>query len=272
MANTTRSPNYPRIDLSQAIEKIKKIYEKETFHAASPKVIAEDLGYSGVNGASTAVVSALKKYELLVSDGGNLKLSDDAITILESPSETEKGEAIRRCAFAPDLFEELYQTYGDNPPSEANLRHELIKKKFNPKKADEVIRIYRDTLFFVAQNSKIDVSLESKPIQEIVETSSNKFSPDVVRTVQYQFQKNSIPAIIDDINDENQELKFRISEDSEAKVIFRGEVTQEAIEKLIKLLDISKDTFPRKRGLTQNFQKEDKQLSLLDNESLIDGN
>lgn len=42
----------------------------------------------------------------------------------------------------------------------------------------------------------------------------------------------------------DQELRFKISADSEARISFRGEVTAEAIEKLIKLLELSKDTFP----------------------------
>jgi hypothetical protein len=47
----------------------------------------------------------------------------------------------------------------------------------------------------------------------------------------------------------NQELKFRLSADSDVKLIFRGDVTQEAVTKLIKLLELSMDTFPTQASL-----------------------
>lgn len=46
-------------------------------------------------------------------------------------------------------------------------------------------------------------------------------------------------------------LAFKISRDSEARVIFKGQVTQEAIEKLSALLDLSKDAYPTKAELEQ---------------------
>ena len=46
-------------------------------------------------------------------------------------------------------------------------------------------------------------------------------------------------------------LVFKISRDSEARVAFSGPVTQEAIEKLRMLLDISRDTYPTQAELAQ---------------------
>jgi hypothetical protein len=45
------------------------------------------------------------------------------------------------------------------------------------------------------------------------------------------------------------ELKLNISRDTQARVIFTGPVTQEAVEKLAALLDMQKDTFPTKAEL-----------------------
>jgi hypothetical protein len=44
-------------------------------------------------------------------------------------------------------------------------------------------------------------------------------------------------------------LAFKISRDSEARVIFSGQVTQEAIGKLTALLDLSKDSYPTQAEL-----------------------
>lgn len=47
-------------------------------------------------------------------------------------------------------------------------------------------------------------------------------------------------------------LRFNISRNSEAQVIFTGEVTQEAIEKLAALLALQKDTFPTQAELDES--------------------
>jgi len=44
--------------------------------------------------------------------------------------------------------------------------------------------------------------------------------------------------------EEESVLVFKISKDSEARIVFTGNVTQEAIEKLTALLNLSKDTYP----------------------------
>jgi|SRR5262249_8994476 len=45
------------------------------------------------------------------------------------------------------------------------------------------------------------------------------------------------------------ELKFNISQNSKARIVFSGQVTQEAIELLAKMLDLQKLTFPKEVDL-----------------------
>ena len=144
MANQ-RSPNCPPISFAEAAEKARRVYEREHTHAADKKVIAEDLGYSSISGASATTIGALRQYGLLEAAGDGLRISDDAVAFFELPNgDTERSLAIRRLAFRPPLFEELRSQFGDQIPSEANLRHILIKRGFLPKKADEVIHVYRE--------------------------------------------------------------------------------------------------------------------------------
>jgi hypothetical protein len=44
-------------------------------------------------------------------------------------------------------------------------------------------------------------------------------------------------------------MRFNILRDSEAQVIFTGAVTQEGIDRLAKLLELQKDTFPSQAEL-----------------------
>jgi hypothetical protein len=121
------------------------VYEREHTHAADKKVVAEDLGYSSISGASATTIGALRQYGLLEAAGDGLRISDDAVAFFELPKgDVERVSAMRRLAFKPPLFEELRAQFGDQIPSEANLRHILIKRGFLPKKADEVISVYRE--------------------------------------------------------------------------------------------------------------------------------
>lgn len=151
-----RSPNYPAISLPEAIPKITAIYEREFTHPADSNTLAIAIGYSGNNGASDAVLSALKKYGLLELTGkGEYKLSSNAIDIiLHERGADERKKAVLEAAFTPPLFAELHDEFGINPPpSENNLRIRLLKKEFNPKTVGDAIRSYLDTIEFVSREA-----------------------------------------------------------------------------------------------------------------------
>jgi len=161
-----RSPNCPTITLQEALDKGRKVYTEEHTHPADRKVIAEDLGYSGLSGASATLIGALRQYGVLEGRGEGLRISDDAVTAYEMPEGSpERTEAIRRLAFQPALFEELRSQYGDRLPGEANLRHLLIKKGFLPATADDVIRTYRENLELVGSTNQEYNKAEDQPMK-----------------------------------------------------------------------------------------------------------
>ena len=172
----TRSPNYPTISLPDAIERVRKVYNKEHLHKADPEVVCKAMGYTGVNGASLGVLSALKKYLLLEEVGKELKVSAVALSILVDPqNSTERQEAIRSAAAAPALFATLFDEFGDSLPSDENLRAFLLKRNFAQTAVDTPIRTYRETLNFVSQYS--GVSNEPKPIEEEAEMQTTEERP-----------------------------------------------------------------------------------------------
>lgn len=167
MATVGRSPNYPALTLEEAIEQIRKVYDAQHHYPATKEVVAQNLGYGGINGKSLAFIGALKRYALLQADGENLRVSDDAISILTLPQDDPaRTAALKRAAFATPIFAQLYETYGNKPPADAVLRHELVKKKFLQKAADEAIRIYRDNLELVTRHTQdynADRPTDSRP-------------------------------------------------------------------------------------------------------------
>lgn len=179
-----RSPNYPAISLPEAIERIRKVYEKEHTHKAAPEVVAKALGYSGLNGASLSVMSALKKFGLLEEVGKDLKVSHQALTILVDPKDSaERAKFIREAAFAPALFSELQAQYGSGVPSDENLRSYLLKRGFAPASVDAPIRSYRETIALVSDLPKEDNTPISGNDQETaMQSSSDRIADEVAKT------------------------------------------------------------------------------------------
>jgi hypothetical protein len=144
-----RSPNCPQITFADAIEKGRKVYAKEHTHPSARLVVAGDLGYSGMNGRSLTQIGALRQYGILEGSGDALRVSADAIAYFELDDGAEKEEATRRMVFSPPLFAELRKDFKGALPSEANLKHTLIKKGFLPKAAEDVIEVYKANVALV---------------------------------------------------------------------------------------------------------------------------
>jgi len=147
-----RSPNYPGLSLEDAITSVTRIYRSEHTHAAAQAAVIGDLGYSSASGRALAQLGAMRAYELLEGRGDAIRVSPKAVAIIEfiaEPTNQTRLQALRDCAFAPTIFKEMRDQYGDHLPSDAALRHWLIAKDYLSKAADEVIHTYRDNLEFL---------------------------------------------------------------------------------------------------------------------------
>src|SRR5688572_25044355 len=118
-----RSPNYPQLTLEEAIEKARAVFAEEHFHATTREVIAQHMGFQGLSGPSQTCIASLRHYGLLEPSGDGLKVSDDAVTVLEfGPEEKRRDPALARLAMNPPLFRDLYAEFGPELPSASTLR------------------------------------------------------------------------------------------------------------------------------------------------------
>lgn len=236
MDKKSRSPRYPQMSLQDAIGRIKMVYEKEHTHKADREVIATDMGYAGLNGASAAVIASLRQYGLLERAGDAMKVSEDATAILELPvGDPERSAAIQRVAFAPQLFAELNEAFGSTLPSNENLRLHLVKRGFNRNAANTLIRTYRDTLSLVKEEGQ----------GYDAETSTDVSSQETSRNMQH------LPTARMDLSSQagaGENLQYRLTDDCKVRVLFEGSVSQEAITKLIAYLNLGIDAFPVKKA------------------------
>lgn len=242
-----RGPNYPKLNLEEAIEQARHIYQEEHRRVVPKEVVAQLLGYKGLNGSSARVISALKHYGLLEEpERDKMRVSDDGMTVFELPrDESERIEALRRMAFAPQVLTDLQDHYEGSPPnSDVGIRHYLLRKKFLPQAADEVIRLYRDNLHLVAEQAP-------EYHAEVVEDGVPEVESPVQPTQEARAGSGAVGGIAGAATVEPDMaippatvLQFKISGSSAARIELTGDVTQEAIDRLAKILDVQKFVFP----------------------------
>jgi hypothetical protein len=154
MAARVRSPNYPALDLSEAIQRARQLYSKEKTAHTSPEVAVTAWGYKGLNGASAGVLSAVKHYGLLDSVGRDVKLSGRALTILLEPEESaEYSSAIQEAAREPKIFSDILEEYPSGLPSDQGLIAYLVRKQgFTEDGAKRLTAVLRATINFASEH------------------------------------------------------------------------------------------------------------------------
>ncbi len=148
-----RSPAYPALSLRAAIERAKVLYAAERQHIAPIETAVKHWGYKGPSGATNIVISALKKYGLIVDSGSGrarkIQVTDLAVRILEHPQELERLASIQRAALLPPIHAEMWRKYRLDMPSDDSWIWELKEDRdFTDGGARDFVKEYRDTVRF----------------------------------------------------------------------------------------------------------------------------
>jgi hypothetical protein len=141
-----RSPNYPSVALTQAVDLAVKFYEKEKRTAVAPEVAAKALGYGALSGTARTMIGALRQYGLLDSSKDGLRISDLAMDIIHNPlGSVDRTRALKEAAMRPPLIVELFGSHAD--ASDDSLRAYLItKRKFAPDATGRFIPAFREAI------------------------------------------------------------------------------------------------------------------------------
>lgn len=180
-----RSPSYPAVDLSTAIQRTQKLWAEERQHPASLDTISRHWGYKSLNGPASATLAALKKFGLVQDEGSGAarraRVSDLAVEIMANPDEEARLKAIQRAALNPAIHRDLWEKYGATPPSDANLRWELTRDRaFTETGADEFIPEYRATVTFAQLTDGATVTTQAPQDRQVDddEGDTTQLSPD----------------------------------------------------------------------------------------------
>jgi len=228
---------FPKISLPEALGRAEQVYRKEHTRPAPREVVAVAMGYSGISGSSSATIAALSNFGLIENVGGDeYKISDDALSVfLHDRGDPERADAVKRLAMKPTVFSELSSKFG-TVASDRNIEAYLIRNDYHPDTIRNLISAFRDTMAFmeaeVGDEGPVNETQRererSDDIGEMPDSGDNQHASSAATS-------NSAPS---------SELVFKISRTSNARINFSGDVTQESVDKLIKLLELSRDTFP----------------------------
>ncbi len=228
----SRSPNYPVVDLGAAIQALDTVFKKEKRNKMSRQVLAQHLGYSSLNGRSLGMIGALRAYGLIEGAGDELRVSEDAITLLNAPEDSEvRREAMFRCAFRPSLFTELQNEFPETPSPE-NLRFNLIQRQFTPDAAGKALASFLATRALVA-GQKSAHTTEVERLEPKMPPTSTLPPPGSLRVL------TPPPAVAN--STERQLASGLLSRDASFRLLVTGPVGLKEIERLIRKLEVDKE-------------------------------
>jgi hypothetical protein len=152
-----RSPGYPGISLSKAIDIVDKLHSKVRTNTLDREAAVKDIGYSGLTGQSAKILSDLSHFNLIEKAGkGGIRVTDLAARILHPHKPAERAAALREAAYSPELFAEFKLNWPDGFVSENALRTWLMRNGFSSVSIHPIIRSYLETYAFLQQENAIE--------------------------------------------------------------------------------------------------------------------
>jgi len=235
-----KSPVYPSIGLKNAITKVKMLYDKEKRNSVPKKRAAEAMGYKSISitGSALQLLSSLYQYGLIVRKKGEVKLSDDAFTILNAPEDSpDKTEALTNCGSKPKVFSDIYAKYPDELPSDATLIWFLQQQNYSKNAAETIIQCYKETIEIANLREKELKSnvQENADVQKITNAQSDTLH--IISSSQDTNFPSPKPVV----------LMFPFGEKSASITITGGKPSQDEMTLLISILEAFKKTLPVKK-------------------------
>lgn len=232
-----RSPRYPVIGLPEAIERVRSVYRADNRNKIPKPLVAEHMGYQGLNGKSLGIISAVTKYGLLEGGMDAMWVTPLAVDIIErEPDDPDRVQAIREAARNVDLYNDIDEQFPSKASDSAIRSFLITKRAFLPESAERLIRSYRETRSLV---DELPAEYDPAPDEENVEVSSG--SESMALAVQPQTRAAPMTMLTQMIEaDEREWLRGPLSRDSSYRLIVAGDMGPREIGKLIKLLEAQK--------------------------------
>ncbi len=148
-----RSPSYPFISLSAALDRLKEF--NENFGRISPPADRVYLAWGFVGDTSQAqqTLAALKSFGIIeyaaVGKKRSVSITGDARTFLRAQQESIKADIVRKLALHPQVFQKFWREWGaTRPPDEICLDQLVLEHRFNENTAPRFLNVYDATIAY----------------------------------------------------------------------------------------------------------------------------
>jgi hypothetical protein len=179
-----RSKSYPAISLREAVSRCQALYDKDGWTETLAETAGVHWGYSGLNGGSRPILSALKQFGLIEYSGAGdnlkVKLTDIAKRILRPLEPEERTVAVAEAMNSPKLYASLYQKFSDwNLPSDQTLAARLEREEgIQPRALKSLVTDIKDSVAYLreAMNSATaigTISLSAAATATIIRNEPN---------------------------------------------------------------------------------------------------
>jgi len=238
-----RSPNYPSLPLQKSLELVEALLKEHNRYFVVLEVAGKCWDISAKSSYIAQHIAALTAYGLIDSEGEKgskkIKVSDLAFKILmdKRPDSEEREVLTKEAALKPNMFKKIYENYPTIFPAGATLDYELkTKYGFNPASVTDFIDIFKQTFDFAKVYKSAIMGEEKIPIKEA----------EMLLTTDKTPAKDSFQ--IKTLGNEMEIANYRVGSDVNIRITMSGQgvITQGSIDKLIKHLELDKESFPLK--------------------------
>jgi len=244
-----RSPRFPSLSLEKALDRATEFYEHEKRGSAPYAAAAQHWGYKASSSGAIQTFATLRSYGLLDGTHKDMRLSELALRILldKRPDPTERNQLKRQAALNPPIAAQISEKWKDGLPSDATLNHFLVLDLgFNESTASKAINIikenerftnvsYSDTL---SSDDEIEKTLdmERQQLKKVV-SSTPQDQEQIIRAGVQRLMGQGTPTSIGSL---------AAGGNCTLTIVASGSpVTQEALDKLVKYIQLVKDGFPK---------------------------
>lgn len=232
----SRSPKFPSVGLEEALITLRPVFEAESRNKMSREVLASHLGYSGLSGASTSKIGALRHFGLIEGRGDELRVSDNAVVLLmRSQDSPEYRTAVELAFSSPTIYRELLSEY-ECAPSLQNVEFALVQRGVLKKNAAIAAQDFVNSGDFAGVWEEIpNFGPTDAGDGEFEISSEGATSPDMAESLSL--------AQISTVQNESA-LGFEeksgglLSKDTEYKLLVRGALGANELRRLIRKIEI----------------------------------
>lgn len=232
-----RSPRYPRVSLTKAIGMAQRLYEGAHQSKVDAETAAKVIGYTNSSsGAAAGALGALRQYGLVDGLRGDMRVSDLAMRILQPMDADEHILAIHEAANRPETFSQIQRQFdGELPKSDAPILAFLVRQLgFSQTGAGEVVSVLRETFADLPAIAQAEDRSENESIgsNELSASEPSARSGSIVsRTIE-----PPSPTHADEL------ITLPLGPKCKAEVRFIGEVTATSYDRLIRHLELLRET------------------------------